>query len=356
MCDGPPLRASLILLLLLVSQPLLAAEAVIDKITVKGGSVLKGKIKHVEHDKLILNTDYAGDVVIGVTHIIDIESDQHYSIRLISGETLSGYLTVSNGKILLREKLPAVARVDGRKLSFDDVDWIREKPTYLRYTADLNVGAQFARGNTDTSDLHFDGHFQPSFGWNTLRISGHYDKKEADGNTTTNRWLAALEYQRDIGRRWFVGASNSYEGDQQRGLDLRIIAAAGLGYRFFDDDPTFLSVLPGLAYVNEMFTDSSSNKDFAAFHWKLDFSRDLYKNEIALYHNNLYLNSLQNLGDIIIETKTGIKFNLAWDLKLSAEFQTDWENEPADGAKKLDTRYILKIGFEPEGDENDWFR
>ena len=400
---NPPIRASLILLLLLISRPLAAAEAIVDTIIVKDGSVLKGAIKRVENDKLVLGTDYANDVVIDIRQIVEIESKQHYSIRLISGEIISGYLAVSNGKISLREKLPApdaseateapgeidlaepapkippttpdpgvdglvreasppaesptvVTRVDGWEISFDDVDWIREKPSYLRYTAELNVGAQLARGNTDTTDLHFDGHFQPSFGWNTLRVSGHYDKKEADGDTTTNRWLISLEYERDIGRRWFIGAANSYERDRQRDLDLRLIVAAGLGYRFFDDDPTFLSVLPGLAYVDEMFTGSSGNQNFVAFDWKLHLSRDLYKNEITFYHDNRYLNNLQTLSDIILETKTGIEFDLGWNLKLSTEFQAYWENEPADDAKKWDTRYILKIGFDFEGDENDWFR
>jgi hypothetical protein len=70
----------------------------------------------------------------------------------------------------------------------------------------------------------------------------------------------------------------------------------------------------------------------------------------------MYLNNLQNISDIIVETRTGIKFDMAWDLVLTAEVETDWENEPAEDAKKWDTRYLLKIGFEFEGDENDWFK
>jgi putative salt-induced outer membrane protein YdiY len=101
---------------------------------------------------------------------------------------------------------------------------------------------------------------------------------------------------------------------------------------------------------------SSDDTDYAAFQLKFDFTRDLYKDDITFFHNNMYLNSLQSLSDIIIETETGIKFDMAWDLVLTAEVQTDWENEPAEDAKKLDTRYMLKIGFEFEGDENDWFR
>ena len=47
---------------------------------------------------------------------------------------------------------------------------------------------------------------------------------------------------------------------------------------------------------------------------------------------------------------------MAWDLVLSAEVETNWENEPAEDTKKWDTRYMLKIGFEFEGDEDDWFQ
>jgi hypothetical protein len=47
---------------------------------------------------------------------------------------------------------------------------------------------------------------------------------------------------------------------------------------------------------------------------------------------------------------------MAWDLVLTAEVETDWENVAAEDAKKWDTRYMLKIGFEFEGDEDDWFQ
>ncbi len=445
------IRASLVLSILLALHPAAAAAGdFIDTITIKDGSILQGEIMRVENDELILDTDYADDVVIDVEYIVEIKSKQQFSVRLIDGEIISGYLVVTNGKIVLRESLPApgepkateefsnidlakpaseilpttpepsvdevvqhpfptgesqpqratpdalqedeatveiaqpieseprassteIEQFSGRAFTFDDVDWIREKPTYLRYDADFNVGVQLARGNSDTTDLHFDSSFEPSFGWNTFRLSGRYDKKTADGDTTTNRWYASLIYERDFFRRWFVGAANTYESDAQRDLNLRIIAAGGIGYRFFDQDPTHLSVLPALAYVNENFKEvftnvqtdpdpappiwvkSSDDTDYVAFQMKLDFTRDLYKDDITFFHNNMYLQSFRDLSDIIIETRTGIKFDMAWDLVLTAEVETDWENEPAEDAKKWDTRYMLKIGFEFEGDQDDWF-
>jgi hypothetical protein len=442
------LAGSVLYLSLVASAPLAAADESGDKITLKGGSVLIGEIERVENDELILDTDYADDVVIEVEYIVNIESKQQFSVRLLGGEIISGFLAVSNGRLVLRESLhppgepiepekPAefdlpdtgvevtasktdpgasdfaqpesppidespqqsgpddfrsgeetaeTARVadvvspesptleeppTGRRFTFEDIDWIREKPTYLRYDAELNVGAQLARGNSDTTDLHFDARFEPSFGWNTFRLTGQYDKKTADGDTTTNRWKAALEYQRDFKRRWFAGAANSYESDAQRNLDLRFIFAAGVGYRFFDEDPTHFSVLPALAYVNEKFSTDTVDtggggfqpstdfddlhKDYVAFQLNTNFEHDLYKDDITFFNKNMYLNNLQSLSDIIVETRIGIDFDMAWDLVLTLEFEADWENEPAEDTKKLDTRYMLKIGFEFEGDEEDWF-
>ena len=123
-----------------------------------------------------------------------------------------------------------------------------------------------------------------------------------------------------------------------------MIFAAGVGYRFYDNDPTHFSVLPALAYVKENFEEfvdpvagnkSSDDTNYAAAQLSMDFERDLYKDDITFYHNNMFLDNLQDFSDIKIESRTGIKFDMAWDLVLSAEFETDWENEPAEDAKAL---------------------
>jgi len=454
----PWIRSLTIIVVLLLSRVLSAAEAEVDRITVKDGTVLKGKIKRVDDDKLILATDFSDDIAIDVGQITDVESTQPFSIRLITGEILAGFIEVSDGRIILRETLPAheaaepsslvpseiplaaaasgatsataepevepgieiqpedeadveaepevegeaefageseVAAIEvpaiaqaeppledlepsegpgesapptatvpmetadtaaaEREFDFEDVDWIRKTPPYLRYEANLNAGAQLARGNSDTTDLHFDARFDPSFGWNTIRIFGQYDKKKADGDTTTNRWDANLAYERNFHRRWFVGLNNSYEADHERDLNLRIVAGAGVGYRFFDADPTFLSVLPSIAYVNENYELADDDTNYAAFRLQLDFTRDLYNDDIRVYHYSVYLDNLQDLSDINLDTRTGLEIDMPWDLVLAGEFQANWENEPAAGTKKLDTRYLLKIGFKFSGDENDWF-
>ena len=62
-------RTHRILVALLISWPLSTAAA--DTVTLKDGSLLKGKIKRVENGELILGTDYADDVSIDVEHIVE---------------------------------------------------------------------------------------------------------------------------------------------------------------------------------------------------------------------------------------------------------------------------------------------
>jgi hypothetical protein len=83
--------------------------------------------------------------------------------------------------------------IHGTVIAFSDVDWIEKKPTFYRYEAELNVGVQAARGNTDTTDLHFDGRFEPSFGWDTLRLSAQYDRKEAERVRRRRKRLVAVK-------------------------------------------------------------------------------------------------------------------------------------------------------------------
>lgn len=389
-------------------SPTAAIGAEVDVVRLNDGSVLKGEILRVVEDELEIDTEFADEVRIDVEYIVGIESSRRFTVRLIDGDFVSGVLTVSpDGMLIIRGKrsgtmerasrepieaaplergagetletsaaasavraatpadvVPGASAPVGESVpmgpqttfTFDDVDWIEPEPPFLRFEGDLNVGVQASRGNTDTTDLHFDASLVPSFGWNTISLSGEFDKKEADGETTTDRWFTQGLYERDIGRRWLATAVNTYEQDNQRDLDLRIVAGAGVGYKIFDAAPTYLKVTPSLAYVIERFSGDTDDREFPGSLWKLDFERELYTDDFVFYHNHRVINSLEQLSNFIAQTRTGLKFDLIDDFTLSAEYQFDWNNEPAADADQDDSRYLLKIGYEFEGDETDWWQ
>jgi hypothetical protein len=138
-------------------------------------------------------------------------------------------------------------------------------------------------------------------------------------------------------------------------LDLRISAGAGLGYRFFEPDPTLLKVSLAPAYVNENFEGSDDDRDFAALRWTLDFDQDIFTPDVSIYHSHRLTIGLTE-DQLILLTAQGLRFDLIAGLFLKAEFQFDYNDSPADDSKKEDYRYLLKIGYDMKGDENDWWR
>ncbi len=205
------------------------------------------------------------------------------------------------------------------------------------------------------TDRHFDGRFEPKFGWDTITLEAEYDKKKADGDTTTDRLLAALVYEHDFDRRWIGGVIGSVERDTQRDLKRRIISGAGGGYKIFDFDPTHLRVLLALVYVIEDFDVQANDREQPGALWRLDFERDLYKDDVSFYHHDQLVKSFTQAGNLFAQTTTGLKVDIS-DFTLSAEVQFDWTNQPAADSKKQGTRYLLKIGYEFEGDETDWWQ
>ena len=115
-----------------------------------------------------------------------------------------------------------------------DVTSIEPIKPYYRYSGNFNVGLNAARGNTDTTNAHIDAKLMPSFGRNTVTVSGEFNRSEADGAVNKSNWTFGAEYDRDFGvrRRWYATAFNTYENNELSGLNLRVTGGAGVGYRF----------------------------------------------------------------------------------------------------------------------------
>jgi hypothetical protein len=364
-----------------------AAEP-IDTVRLADGSTVKGEILRLnDDDELVVDTEFADEVEIEVEHIVGIEVNRPFTVRRLDGEKITGYLAISpDGRLIVQDTptvpaqsqapapVPALEKptpatdstappADFRPLetvaatfiSFRDIDWLEEKPAFYRYEAEINVGVQAARGNSHTTDLHFDARFEPSFGWDTITLSAQYDKKDAEGDTTTDRLLAAGVYEHDFDRRWIGGLISTYERDRQRDLTKRLINAAGGGYKFYDHDPMHLKTFIAFAYVIEDFEMNSADRDFPGALWRLDFERDLYKDDITFYHNHQFVESFEQLSNFLVQTTTGLAIDI-FDFTLSAEVQFDWNNDPSEDSDEQDVRYLLKLGYEFEGDENDWWQ
>jgi putative salt-induced outer membrane protein YdiY len=270
------------------------------------------------------------------------------------------------------EKMEAAKRIEApvtvAEIDLAAVETIEQVKPYYRYNANIDLGANSSSGNTKATNLNLSAALVPSFGKNTVDLSGQLNRGKADGDLNTSNWLANGQYEREFWRKWFAFVVNRYEHDKFQDLDLRISAGAGLGYKFFEPDPTLLRVSLAPAYVNENFSEvcnrddegnvvdcSEKDRQFAALLWATNFDQDLWSPDVSIYHNHRLTVGLTE-DQFLALTAQGLKFELIDDFNLKLEFQLDHNNSPSRDAKQNDYRYLVKLGYDFEGDENDWLQ
>lgn len=342
-----------------------AAPLAADVLYLKNGDKLTGSVIDIDEGDIHFDSDLADEVEVSLGDVESIETTTPLEIELEDGTIAVGYVVRDeDGTMYLRDGergeemdgKPGVTDADRAAGPFDlaQVHHVEEAKTYFNYSAHLDFGLTAATGNSDQNTMNAGFGFAPNFGKNHLSIQGQLNRAENDGDTTASNWRVQNRYERDLTRKLFAAALLDFENDKLADLNLRTSFAPGLGYRFFDGSPTDLKVFLGPAYIHANYKGSDDDADFLAALWRLDLEQDLWTSDLQLYHNHRLTVGITETG-VLLLTTTGLKVDLIADLDLLLEFQYDWNSEPADDAKQSDQRYLVKLRYSFDGDQNEWF-
>jgi len=344
-----------------------------DVVRMKSGDVVTGKIESVSDEELVIDPDFADAFDIKLKYIASIQTTRPVKVTFKDGHERTGFVELdAEGKMQVRlepsrweakHQYKAAKLLGGvppqpppgTKEPLTDLRTIQElEVAYYRYDADLELGFSAASGNTNSSAFDLSGSLEPAWGPNSLEFSGKLSRQTSNNNLTAENWSVLAQYERDLPKKWYAATFGTVERDPFQDLDLRSALAIGLGYRFFDMDPTHFSVSLGPAYVRENFSVPGADRNYPAVVWTLGFEQEFFGDDLTLYHNHHLIQSFTG-SELILKTTQGIKIDLWDDLDLKLEFDYDHTSEPAPGiTEKNDLRYLLKFDLEFEGDEADW--
>jgi putative salt-induced outer membrane protein YdiY len=351
-----------------------AAQA-IDVVRMKSGDVVSGVIEEISDDELRIDPAFSDVIEIEFKYIASIQTDRPVRVLFKDGAEYTGYVELDeNGKMQIRTaptrwdvrhadeddrtidpenpmRLPA-----GTREPVGDIRRIRELEVALaRYEAEIGMGLNASSGNTESSSVAFDTMLRPEWGPNSLELNAGMEQRTADGELSAKNWRVSLQYERDLPQDWFAWTVGAVESDPFQNLDLRSVLGLGGGYRFFDVDPLHLSVALGPAYVRENFSVAGADREFAAVAWAFHFELDLFSDDFKFYHDHRIFQSFTG-PELLFLTTQGIELDVWRDLDLKLEVDYDHTSEPAPGvSEKDDFRYLIKLEFDFEGDERDWF-
>ncbi|HEU4427512.1 MAG TPA: DUF481 domain-containing protein [Myxococcota bacterium] len=360
-------RAAFLVSLLAISA---APSARADVVRMKSGDVVSGKIKEISDEELVIDPKFSDDIDIKLKYIASIETDRPVSVTFRDGSVVTGFVELApDGTMRVRaapsrwdergHRGPLLARpstTSGVQEGFELARVQELESAYYRYEAELGLGLNAASGNTDSSSLDVDAELEPHWGPNTFRLDGQVNRGESNGRETANNWRIGLQYERELRGGWQAFLYTREESDEFQDLDLRAVIAAGPGYELLARPDTDLRMYAGPAWVKENYAGSASDRSFAAFAWVTTFEQDLFSSDFTLFHQSQLIKAV---GDepFLAQTSQGVDMDLWGNLDLKLELQFDYASDPVQSVQeKGDLRYIVKLEYELEGDETDWWQ
>lgn len=186
--------------------------------------------------------------------------------------------------------------------------------------------------------------------YQVLANAGYYgnrqeDRSTGDSMTSQRLYFANAEYNRflDEEENLYAYGNAGAQKNDPGGLQFRGNTGVGAGYSFkWFEETTILGVEAGPSWVKENNTGVASTDYFAgrlAANLESELATDL-----SLQGSGAFLQSFDDTDDQVFSGEIGLRYNLSETWFAQATAGMIWDNTPAPGFSKTDTRYILGVG------------
>jgi len=319
------------------------AHCLADTIVMDNGDRLTGHIARLESGKLVLTTEYAGEIKIELAKVSSLTSDQVMTVEVDKSRRLYGFLS-GNGKQLKLRAEPDAEPVDVAPTELSNILPGRVSGHEWKTSGHINVGASDSKGNTVVNHTHVDAEtvtqraeFRVTAGARLNRSADHNVETESNA-------LGYLKYDRFLGAHQYGYGNATVEHDKFKDIRLRDTVGLGRGYEAIVTPRTNLSIEGGLSYV---FTDfySAPDQHYPAARLQLHYSHHLIENRLEFFHQSEIFVGLDGLKNSFAHTKTGLRFPLRDNLVGTLEYDVDWDGNPPPGSVTTDRNLLFTLGY-----------
>jgi hypothetical protein len=314
-----------------------------DTVWLRNGDRLTGKIKLYDSGKLLLATDFAGEIAIRAERIASVESAQQLEVRFADGEQqrYQGLQAGQPGEIGLPGPAP-------RSVALSAVQqMVPLQPLLKDWVWNGNIDGALDRksGSKDTDKLDVRLKATARNGQWRNTLVGEYHREAKDEKVATDNY--ALEYSLDrfLGRHWFWQGKLEYERDWVDDPKIARAVGTGPGYQFWDNELGAFSLTALVNRNDFVFTDNQTWNFYSAG-LKWDLKRHLLAKRLELFSDG-ELDKPDSRGfgiDYFVQGRLGIRYRMTSWASLSA--RTEWERISMTGGEGdvNDRRLVIGAG------------
>jgi putative salt-induced outer membrane protein YdiY len=315
-----------------------ACSAAADEVVLRNGDRMRGEVASLSGGKLVLRTDYAGEIGLRWEEVTSLSTSKPIEIvRRGSRAPLRGTLQPLYGGRVLLVALDSTAH----ELALAEIASLNPKPWEsgigAAYAGRITLSAAYSSGNTEDERFNGDGEFTARARDYRYALSGkveRHDEPELGANTA---WLAAANYDRFLRAERFVYTRGSLEHDRAKDVAQRATAGAGYGAELAKGR-AMLTLRGGLDYV-AVNRYAAANERYPALGWGVKAGYAPWFHEHEGFWN------LEDTDAVLVRSKTGLRFPLLKGLGVSAQLNLDWERKPAPGTKSTDSTLLFGADY-----------
>ena len=185
-----------------------------DRIVLKDGSTIMGKVTGSRDGEISIDTDFAGALTIGLEKVASVATSEPMLIQLADERVVAEQpLRIEDQQLLL-----SIDQNSWQSYALSELLVVNPEPWELgrgyRWTGLVSLAMSMERGNTDTDELDYrlETVWRSKRDRYTLRLNGENDK--ANGVTNTQKWYAQGKYDYFFDGPYYGGIQASAEHDK----------------------------------------------------------------------------------------------------------------------------------------------
>jgi putative salt-induced outer membrane protein YdiY len=336
---GAVLRLRFILVLMVMCGFCQAVSA--DEIILDNGDRITGTVVKGEGGKLIIETGYSDPVSIDISRIENIRTDGKLDVHLVTGEILKGPVrTNDSGQVVVESTGDRSAAT----FTWDRVAAVNPPPVLpARWKGNFNVGASFQTGNAERTNIALGAEAARRTEQDRFALRFLHNYAEEESSVTARSYFGAGKYDYFFTERYYAYLAAELLKDKTKDLNLRTVVGPGVGYQFWDDAVTSLSVEAGIAYFSEDLK-TGTDKDWITARLAGDYRRVLREGVVFTDLLVIYP-SLERARDYKLRNEAVITTSLTDGLSLRIANILDHDGNPPEDVKRNDWYWIVGVQY-----------
>lgn len=346
--DAQTRHKVIIRLCLLFALGLVSINAVADQVKLKNGDVITGDILKFSNKKLIVKTNYAGEIKITASEVQSLTSEKPMHIVTYNGDKSYGILTSDEATKSDMMVIDTQNSSPVKKISMAEIIYINSIPDAavdeVKWSGNINAGGAISEGNTQTRAVRFDGETIARTLNNRYTLGGTFNRATDRSVNSQFNSRAYAKYDYFFSSKWYGYANSSVENDRFRDIKLFTTTGIGSGYQIYESPELNLSVEGGINYTlkNSYVLE---NESYPGMRWALKYDQLLFDTTTRLFHEHEVLTGFTENSQTTLRSKTGLRFPLIFNFNATTEFDYLWDSRPVNNLSNYDAKLLFTLGY-----------